>query len=84
MVGERGILKSDGPSILFVAADGIGRCSTLVPMAINVARESKVWGRQQMSTDKDGFRSDNLLMMVLVLRKRWDRPGWNQKCCEWG
>ena len=42
VVGERGILRSDGPSVLFVAADGIGRCSALVPMAINVARERKV------------------------------------------
>ena len=39
MVGERGVLGSEGSPISLVAVVGLCRCSSLVSMATNVARE---------------------------------------------
>ena len=39
MVEERGILGSGVSSVSFIAVDGVCRCSAVVVMAINVARE---------------------------------------------
>lgn len=52
-VGERGISGLEGSLVSLIAVDGICSCSALVPMAINVARERKVWDWRQMSADKD-------------------------------
>lgn len=39
VVVERGILGSGVSSVSFVAVDGVCKCSAVVVMAINVARE---------------------------------------------